>query len=199
MSRSITAGQASAIAAAHVAACHLVEIDHPSGMLRFTDAPHDLTVGGNAYLGVGRMGAVESIRESAAPEATGIRLTLAGSVASLLAIALNDHVQGVGCRVYVCFFDTATLQPIDSPVLEWSGLTDTLSVSDAPQAGGGVEASITLTAESRFAAFARPRVRRHSHQDQLAAYPGDLFYEFAATMVDRPLVWPSKKLLESRG
>ena len=52
-------------------------------------------------------------------------------------------------------------------------------------------ATISVSAESRLAAWDRPNVRRYNHEDQQIDYPGDKFFEFVPQMVDRLLVWGS--------
>ena len=184
--KTLTTNQQNAAAAEHVVLCALVEIQFAGGTVRFTDAPHDITAMSQTWLGVGRLGAVEAVQETADGSATSVKLSLAGTVASTLSAALTEQMQRP-CNIYIAFLSPTTLQPIDTPVLEWAGLTDSMELSEA--AG---ESKITLTVANRFAAFARPKVRRHSDQEQRARYAGDRFYEYAATMTTRPLVWPTR-------
>jgi hypothetical protein len=97
-------------------------------------------------------------------------------------------MQGKPVKVYVAFFD-ANETLIGTPAEEWAGLIDTMTTDDAP----GGESSIVVTAESRYAQFARPRLRRHSDEDQQAAYAGDLFYQYAADMVEKSIVFPNRE------
>ncbi len=185
--KTLSTAQLAAVAGEHVTACYLVQLEFASGTIYVTDAAHDIVWNGNTYLGAGRAGNIEATRETVAGEATGLRFSLAGPIASYLSAALAEHVQGKPAKVYVAFFaDNGAL--IDTPVLEWSGLTDVMPVQE-----GADQSVISVTAESRFAQFARPRQRRHSDQDQQLAYPGDLFFQFAAQMIDRPIVWPSRE------
>ncbi len=185
MSRTVTSGVATAIAAPHITACHLVEIQFGGGTVRVTDAPYNITWSGNEFTGLGHLGQIEPIRESAEAEATGLRFTLAGPVSAYLSLALQEPLQGDPVLVYVAFFD-ANHQIIADPVLEWSGRADTMSVSDSAD-----QSTITLTAESRFADFARARERRFSDADQQAAYPGDKFFEFLPQMAEKTIIWPA--------
>ena len=187
MSRTLDANQQAAVAASHVTAALLVEMQFASGTIYLTNAGRDIVWNSQTWLSA-RGGNVESIREAATSEATGLRFTLAGPISAYLSAALSEHVQGKPVKVYVALFD-ASETLIGTPVEEWSGLTDTMSVEDAAD-GTSV---IIVTAESRYAQFARPRVRRHNDADQQAAYAGDLFYAFAPTFVDRQIVFPSRE------
>lgn len=186
MSRTVTLAVAEALNAGHVTACHLIEIQFGSGTVRVTEAPYDITWGVNTYSGFGRAGTVEGIRESAESEATGLRLSLAGPIAAYLSLALQEPLQGDPVNVWVTFFD-ANHQIIPDPVLEFAGRADTMSVSES--AG---QSTIVLTAESRFADFARPRVRRFNDADQQAQYPGDKGFEYLPQMVEKTIIWPAK-------
>lgn len=185
--KTLSAGQLAAVGGEHVTACHLVQLGFASGTIYVTDAARDIVWGGNTYLGAGRAGSIEAVRETVGGEATGLRFSIAGAIASYLSAALSEHVQGKPARVYVAFLNAAE-QLIDDPVLEWEGLTDVMPVQE-----GGGQSVISVTAESRFAQFARPKVRRHSDADQQAAYPGDRFFEYAAQLVERSIVWPNRE------
>jgi hypothetical protein len=190
VSRTFTSGVATAIAAPHVTGAHLVEMQFGSGTVRVTDLPYDIVHAGNIWTGLGHMGSIEPVRESAQSEATGLRFTLAGPIAAYLSLALQEQLQGDPVLLYVAFFDS-NHQIIADPALEWSGRADSMSIQD-----GGENASISVSAESRFADFARPRIRRFSDADQQAAYPGDRFFEFLPQMVEKTLIWPARQFFE---
>lgn len=185
MSRTVTAGVATAIAQPHVSAAHLVEMQFGSGTVYVTDLPYNIDWNGHTWTGLGHLGQMDVIRESAESEATGMRFTLAGPIAAYLSLALQEQLQGDPILVRVAFFDENN-QIIADPVIEWSGRADTMSVSE-----GADQSTITVTAESRFADFARPRIRRFSDADQQAAYPGDKFFEFLPQMVEKTIIWPA--------
>lgn len=185
MSRSVTAGVSTAIAQADIVAAHLVEMQFGSGTVRVTDLPYNITWGGNEFTGLGHMGQIESVRESAQAEATGLRFTLAGPIAAYLSLALNEELQGDPILLYVGFFGSDH-QLIADPVLEWSGRADTMQVLDA-----GENSAISVTAESRYADFRRPRERRFSDADQQVFYPGDKFFEFLPQMTEKTIIWPA--------
>jgi len=185
--KTLSTAQLAAVAGEHVSTCHLVQLAFASGTVYLTDAPHDIVWGANTYLGAGRAGNIEPTRETLAGEATGLRFSLAGPIGEFVAVALAEHVQGKPADVYVAWFDANGVL-IDTPTLEWRGLTDVMPVQDAPD-----QSVISVTAESRFAQFNRPKVRRHSDQDQQAAHPGDKFFQYAAAMMDRSIVWPNRE------
>lgn len=185
MSRSVTAGVSTAIAQPHVNAAYLVEMQFGSGTVYVSSLPYNIDWNGHTWTGLGHMGQIDTVRESAQGDATGLRFTLAGPIAAYLSIALNEQLQGDPILLYVALFD-ANNQIIADPVLEWSGRADTMQIVD-----GAENSAISVTAESRYADFARPRVRRFTDADQQAAYPGDKFFEFLPQMVEKTIIWPA--------
>jgi len=193
MGRDLTSGQAQAANASHVSAALLIEMQFASGTIYVTTAARDVTWNSQTWLAT-RGGNVESIREAATNEATGLRFTLAGPIGAYLSAALSEHVQGKPVKVYVALFD-ANDNIIDGAVEEWGGLTDTMTVEE----GGGDTSTIIVSAESRYAQFARPKISRHNDADQQAVYAGDLFYKYAPGMVERSLVWPNREWFKRNG
>jgi hypothetical protein len=190
VSRSLTGGVASAVADPSVIGAHLVEMQFGSGTVRLTDLPYDIVWNGNTWTGLGHLGSIEPVRESAQSEATGLRFTLAGPIAAYLSLALQEQLQGDPVLLYIAFFD-GNQQIIADPVLEWSGRADSMTIQD-----GDETSAISVSAESRYADFARPRIRRFSDADQQAVYPGDRFFQFLPQMVEKTISWPSRQFFE---
>lgn len=55
--------------------------------------------------------------------------------------------------------------------------------------GGGV---VEMAVELPIAAAMRPRVQRLSHAEQIAKYPGDLFFEYQTRLLEREIVFIPK-------
>lgn len=173
-----------ALSAEHVTACHLVEMGFASGLIRVTDAAHSLSWDGNLYTGLGNLGQIDEIKETATGEVTGLRFQIAGPLSGYVSIALGEHVQGAPVTVRVAFFNE-THVVVRAPI-EWLGRVDTMTVADTPD-----NAIIQVTAESRVTDWQRPKERRHNLEDHHIEYPSDMFYEFLPTMVEKEIVWPA--------
>ena len=50
-------------------------------------------------------------------------------------------------------------------------------------------ATIKLATHGRLADFERARVRRYNDEDHQAVHAGDLYYQYVAQMVEKPLRW----------
>lgn len=182
MSRDITAGVDSALAAGHVRFLVFVELDFSSGYLRVNNSAINLDWNGNSWLGVGRLGGVDPVREGSSLESVGLGFRISGIPAAHVSAALGTYYQGRRARMWLSPL-TAGHGIIADPVLVFSGRMDTMDIEL------GQTAVITVSAESRLAAWDRPKPRRYNHEDQQIDYPGDKGFEFVPQMVDRVLVW----------
>jgi len=182
MSRALTAAVQSALGADVVPALLLVDLDFASGHLYLNNSAVTFNWSGHDWLGLANLGSVEAIAEHSGLEMSGVRLTLTGIPSEMVSIALGEHYQGRACVIHLAPLDESHTVLAD-PVQVFSGRIDTMEIAL------GETAAITLTAESRLTDWERPRVRRYTHEDQLAEYPGDLGLEFVPQMAEKALVW----------
>jgi hypothetical protein len=139
--------------------------------------------GGHTYVG-GRQTAIDSIKDQGG-EVQGLSFQLSGVPNDLLAIALAEPIQGKAVRVYTAIMDADTLAILDVQP-SWAGTLDQMPITQ------GIETSvITVTAEHRGIAFARPKGIRYTDGDQQALVPGDLSLEFIVAQASHQDVWPS--------
>ena len=183
MSRTVTPAATAALAAGHAAAIVLVEMDFPAGFVRVNNSPVTFAWNGSDWLGLGHLGSMDAINEGAALEARGLAFRLSGVPAANIYNALGQQYQGRNCKVWFAPLDPATHVVIADPVLIFWGRMDAMTIDL------GETATITVSAESRLADWARPRVRRFNHDDQQIDYPGDLGFAFVTTVVDNELRW----------
>jgi hypothetical protein len=183
MTRGLTAGIDSAVEAGNVPAIVLVEMDFPSGFLRVNNSAVTFPWNGYNWLGLGNLGGIDAIKEGASLESRGLAFRLSGVPPANISFALGQQYQGRACNVWFAPLDPATHAVVADPVLIFSGRLDTMSIEL------GETATITVTAESRLADWARPRVRRYNHDDQQIDYPGDKGFAFVTSIVDKELRW----------
>lgn len=161
----------------------LVEMSFPSGMVYACSAPVDIVWNGNTYLG-GRQVGVEEVRDQGG-EVQGLKFNLSGVPSELLALALAENLQGRSVVLRAALLDPDT-QAIGEVLQLWAGTMDQMPVRHGPQTS-----SITVTAEHRGIAFARPKPIRYSDADQRRLYPGDRALEYLVAQAQHPDVWPS--------
>jgi hypothetical protein len=165
----------------------LAELEFASGTLYMTDLPYNVNYGGNTYVGGGNLVSVNPVKESDGLEAHGLQFTLSGVPSSAISMVLQEHIQGKPARLKVMLF-SENGTPIGTPVEEWTGRLDQMSIEDGPQS-----ATVTVTAESRLADFKRSYVRRYTNEDQQAEYPGDKFFEHLQAIQDLEIIWPARQ------
>lgn len=182
MSRTLTTAVANALAGEVVPALLLVDLDFSSGHLYVNNSALTFAWNSQTWLGLANLGSVEAIAEHSGLEMSGVRLTLTGIPSEMISIALGEHYQGRACVIYLAPL-SSDYAVLADPVQVFSGRIDTMEISL------GETASITMTAESRLTDWERPRVRRYTHEDQLAEHPGDLGLEFVPQMAEKVLVW----------
>lgn len=175
-------GPAAAVLGVRLALAQMVEMDL-TAPLYVTTARDSITYGAKTYLG-GRQTAIDAIRDQGG-QIEGLAFQLSGVPNDMLAIALAEPIQGKAVRVYTALMDPDTLAILDF-VQAWSGTLDQMPISQA-----AASSTITVTAEHRGIAFARPKGYRYSDSDQQLLYPGDLALQFITAQATHADVWPA--------
>lgn len=183
MTRTITTAAENASLADVVRPLILIDLDFASGHVRLNSTPYALTYGGNVYQGAGKLGEISPVEETADIQATSIALKLYAIPRDVVSLALAEQYQGHDATMMLGMMDE-TWSLIADPVIVFAGRMDVMSISL------GETASVTLTVESRFADWERPRIRRYTSEDQVAFEgAGDKFFDYAPTMVEKTVKW----------
>lgn len=185
MSRALTSGMQTAVAATVVRPALFAALEFDSGTVRMWTGLGSIVWDGNTYLGAGNMCGVAPIQEVADNSAQGTSFTLNGIPSSLLSLALTESYQGRSAKLWLAAFD-ASNAIIADPYLIFGGRMDTMTIDD-----GGETGSITLTAENQLIDLNRSRERRYTDQDQKIDYPTDRGLEYIAGLQDKQIVWGS--------
>lgn len=191
MTRATTSEVATALAQPNVGQVGFVEMLFDSAPLRVCSAGFNVDWNSQTWQGIGQLGGVEEAREGEGSEVTGLAFTLSGVPSAHISLALGENYQRRVCNVYVGFLNLPNHDVIASPVLEWSGLLDQMTVVDS-----GTTATIRVTAENELFDFARPSPLFWTDEDQRKLYPGDTGLRFAKQLSDRQIVWPSAEALK---
>jgi hypothetical protein len=182
MSRALTTAVSNALAGDIVPCLLLVELDWPSGAVRVNNSAVTFTWNGHEWLGLAHLGSVDVISENASLEMSGVRMSLTGIPAEMISRVLGEHYQGRDCNIWMAPLDE-NYAVLADPVLVFPGRMDTAVIEL------GESASIQITAENKMADWERARVRRYTHEDQIAEYPADKGLEFVPQMVEKVLNW----------
>lgn len=184
MARDLTAGMTAAIAADTVRPILLAEIVFASGTSRVWNGIGDIVFGANTYQGVGKFGSATPVQETTELQASGVTFSLSGIPADMLSIALQDVRWGKSAKLYFGLLNLSTGALIADPYLIFSGMTDVPAIDE-----GDDTATVSITAENRLVDLERPRIRRYTHEDQQLRDPGDLGFEYVASLQDASISW----------
>lgn len=180
--RTLTTATSNALAAGQVRAVVFVEMDFPSGFLRMNNSAQDMAWNSLTWLGVGRVGSIDTIGEGATLEARGLRFSISGVDPANIAVALGQQYQSRSCKVWFAALNE-DYSVVADPVMVFNGRMDTMDIEL------GRTASITVSAESRLADWDRARVRRYNSADQAITDATDKGFEFVPQMVEKNLRW----------
>jgi hypothetical protein len=184
MSRDLEADALAAVQEEVVRRTIAVEMDFPSGYVRFTGSPFDIVINGNTFSGVGMLGSVSAVEEAAELRAYGLVVQLSGIPRDAIAIALQQAYQGRRAAVWDVPLD-ASDQPVADPILIFRGRMDTMEITL------GTTASVRVRLENRLADWERPRVRRYTSEDQRRVYPNDRGFEYVSATAEKEVAWPA--------
>ena len=164
----------------------LVELYYDTNTIRFTNAPYNITIGVNEYFGVGNLGVIQPIEETANIQSLSMSVSLSGINTSIVPIALDENYQGRRAKVYIAYFEN-NHSVIGTPVLIFDGRMDYMDINL------GKEAEITLYLESKFVEWEKAKVRRYNSIDQRVKYPNDKGLDFVEEIENVDFPWGIKE------
>lgn len=162
-------------AAAKASVCHFLaaDLDLPiSGHVRAHNGLGVITIGGNPFAGVGRLGSVSFEKETTASQMRGFTLTIEADN-DLCQDAMADvtgRYQGREVIVYGGFVNPDTNALADVPEILDRGLIETMTIKLGAQSG-----SIDVHCESQMRWTTPPA--RYTDADQQLRHPGDRFFD----------------------
>lgn len=179
----------------------LVDLEFSTGTQRFTTWPVNVLAGGNTYIGLGNLVAVQGLSESEDRAARRVKVVATVVNNTILASVIGPAsvYRGRFARVYQQLM-ADNFVSAGAPIHRWTGRMERVSVErDAPSSvtgssGGG---RIVLDCSRAGAAQARRAdTRRSTHAQQSARYPGDRGLEYQQDLVEKPSLWLSKRFQE---
>jgi hypothetical protein len=160
----------------------LIQMD-TTDTLYITTAAMDIVWEGNTFIGGKAIGA-NTIKDQGGA-VVGLQFSLSGVQNDTLAIALAEPIQGKRVQVWTAILDPNTQTILDA-LLTWAGTLDQMPIQQA-----GPQAIVSVTAEHRGIAFARPKGMHYNDSDQEALFPGDKCLQFIVVQSQHQDVWPA--------
>jgi hypothetical protein len=188
MSRGLTAAAVTASGSEVVTRTMAVELDFPSGFVRYSGSPFDITISGETFSGVGMLAAASAAEESAELRAASMTVSLSGIPGDAIALALAEAYQGRKATVWeVMIADTGLV--VADPVVIFRGRMDQLDIEL------GETSSVRVSLTNRLADWERARVRRYTQEDQQQDYPADEFFRFVSATTEKEVMWPASSFV----
>ena len=183
MSRDITTAVASESENQQVAPFLLVEMEFDNDPVEAWNGIGPLDWNSTTYTGMGDLGSIEPMEESAELVAKGLAFNLTGAPAASVSLALTADYHGRLARVRMGFFDDAGSIIVD-PFVTQEGYMDQLTIEDE-----GDTSRIVVTAESRLIDLQKAREFLYDSEDQKALYPGDKGFDFVPSLQHKQIPW----------
>ena len=144
------------------------------------------TEGAHTFLGIGTLGSIDGILESADRSINGIKMQMTGIANDLLANALDQNYQGRTAKIWIVHLD-ANEDIIPDPLLLFAGQMDVMRLADGDETG-----AIEVICESRDATLKRNSESLLTDEEQQRVFPGDLGLEFVMELQNKTIVWGEK-------
>lgn len=173
---------------------YFVQFEFSTGTSRLSTANLPITWGGFEWAGVGSIGSISAVQESDGMTTSPLNFTINAAQPSWLALAVGpvEEYRGLPAKMYMCPLNEA-FQLVDTPVLCWSGLMDTVSVGINGDSG-----SIAMKCEtSSYGLKRRPTFRLNAAQHK-KDHPYDTGLDYLTDLISNPKVWLSAKFQRSR-
>jgi hypothetical protein len=166
-----------------------VELLFASGAVRLNGSATDLVVDGQLFLGVGLLGAITTVTETADLQSAGISLTLSGVPRDAVTLARSDAYQNRRATVWEVLLDQASGTVIASAII-FRGRMDQMNIRL------GEVATVEVTAEDRLTDMDRAALTRYTDEDQRRRYPTDRGFEFVSATAEKEIIWPARSWRE---
>ncbi len=214
-SRAIDPNTKAAAAAPLIHPVLFVKLEFDGGDVNMHTELGDIIFGGDTYTGIGKLGGISGMEENSDLSRTPISLSLSGIPNDLVSILLGEQYQGRTATIFLGYLDLtgafnistittedgatsytaedgSTLYTIESgaanvmvadPVIIYKGNIDTADFA--------IDKSfaVTISVESRFAAWDKPLTRRYNNSDQQSRHPGDKGLQFVEQAASKTLWW----------
>jgi hypothetical protein len=183
MARDLTPAMVAELAKAGIKPAMFVEMVFLSGVSRVWSGPGTKAWNNYNWTGLGEFASITKITEDQEIRAGGITLGLTGIPTTLISQVLTECRQRYPVNIWFGLLDTNEAVIAD-PFQCYSGRMDVPTILEGAQ-----ECSVAITVENKLIDMNRTRERRYTHGDQQIDYPGDLGFQYVASMQEWNGVW----------
>lgn len=190
-----TEDQIELLSATTVRCDFVVRFDFVSGAVFAWNGHSPLSVGGNTYKPMHGLGQIEGLEFTTGEQSQAVTLSVNGLPDQSLdflaaALAESPEVEQQLVTISLQLFGS-DWQPVGTPIPVFYGYMQPLKISRAPMQGtDGARQGIQIVAENIFYNRALPPYGRNTDRDQQARSPGDKFFGFVASLVNKTIRYP---------
>lgn len=148
-----------------------VLLDLDAAEIRAHDQAGRFTWGGNTWLGLGKVGELESIEEDLENPFPEVHLTLSGNESQFLTEFITTHFQGRPLSIWRGYLDVSTLQLVADPELQWPGVISHAAWGENEPGEATIQVTGMLSYEYA------PSTARWTDVHQRARHAGDKFFD----------------------
>jgi hypothetical protein len=185
--RPLTTGMTAQITGVALRPCFFLQAHFLSGDIFLWSGLGTVTWNGQVWQGVGSLGQISAIQESANVQANNVTFTLSGIPSDLISKAISETRQGYAVQLWFGALGDNNNVIVD-PLKCFAGRMDVPTVEETPDTS-----SISITVENRLVDLQRSRLRRYTHEDQQIDYPGDLGFVYVSGLQNWNGVWGNQR------
>lgn len=184
----LTVAQETALAKQHVFLAYFIRFDFASGSQYISTLNINLDWDGHTWLGFGSVGAIGDVETTEGMETSSLTFTLNAAQLEWLALAVGnvEEYRGKTARMWMVPL-TESLQMIDTPVVVWSGIMDTMAI-----AIDGEEGALRLKCETSAYGLKRRPVYRLNDPIYRALHPNNPSLQYLNDLIANPITWLSR-------
>lgn len=189
MTRSLTAGIQTEIAADEAEHVHFIEITFSGGTERYNTGTRDIDWNSFTWEAVGGALEIGPVEESADPRGMGMGLTLSSVDQTIVSALLTNDFRGYALKAWFAYLNTSTGVVISNPIPIFDGLQlEGYEVEERNERDRPGTVTVRTRAVTRFILDQRRGIQAnvHSHQHH---YPSDTFFQHVASLAGRRVYW----------
>lgn len=174
----------------------LIKLDTRSQPLYLTNWPLSVETLGQTFIGLGNFGTVGSLRETEDGQEEKLTLTLSAVNLAQVGLFLGNptEYQDRDVLIWLLMLDKETHQPTNTPMLRFAGLMDQVGIVKNSK-----DAKITMDCRTGgYAARNNPSTLKLTNVQHQERHPGELGLSFVQQLIDKPIIWASKKFQASQ-
>ena len=142
---------------------------------------------GEDWTAIGGLASIDTVGEGTDGSAVGVKATLYQVPSEFRDDVADQAVRGCIYELYVGALDAAYREVLGFKLL-WKGRLDTYDIAD-----NGDTITVAAGGESRMRDQRRPAIKRFTDWWMQRRYPGDVAFQYAARMVEVPILWAKAK------